>query len=436
MKRMTAMMTAAALCLGVCSLPAAAETEKNFEQDFFPDGFTQTPSVHHILLDNNEESFWIEPTFANSQEVYDFLIAWQDNAAMCEAYGLEDMSLVMQIDYRIDDGEWQYDAAWDEEIYGCDFYNGICWPHAGDWLCDNATVLGGSDENMTDYENIKDALVWVYNDYHGYDCPNFDDENHTVTFRARYMLQYTDSETYETQAFFSDWSEEQSIGKDGNQGELTAPTALPAPQISNLQVLTEVAGNYYMTFELFYPIEMAYADYYYYNMNSWYFDYQGTVGDLYAEININNTGWQEVAVINGFWFTGGTRVIDSEDTNGISFTDYDYIQLRVRQRHSEPLTNSYSNIISINSIELRLGDVSADGIVNATDAAMILVAAAAVGAGGESGLTQEQERVAKVMGNESFSATDAAMILTYAAAAGADFKGTLEEFMAQKGEDQ
>ncbi|MBR2913774.1 MAG: hypothetical protein IKC40_07610, partial [Oscillospiraceae bacterium] len=103
---------------------------------------------------------------------------------------------------------------------------------------------------------------------------------------------------------------------------------------------------------------------------------------------------------------------------------------------SEPLTNSYSNIISINSIELRLGDVSADGIVNATDAAMILVAAAAVGAGGESGLTQEQERVAKVMGNESFSATDAAMILTYAAAAGADFKGTLEEFMAQKGEDQ
>ncbi|MBQ9110426.1 MAG: hypothetical protein IJY06_03530 [Oscillospiraceae bacterium] len=432
MKQMTAMMTTAALCLGICSLPAEAEAEKNFRQDFFPDGFTQAPSVHHILLDNNEESFWIQPTFANSQEVYDFRIAWQDDGAMCEAYGLEYMSLVMQIDYRIDDGEWQYDAAWDEEIYGCDFVNGICWPSAGNWLCDNDTVLGGGDENMTDYENIKDALVWVYNDYYGYDHPNFDDENHTVTFRARYMLQYTDAETYETQAFFSDWSEEQSIGKDSNQGELTAPTALPAPQISNLQVLTEEAGNYYMTFELFYPIEMAYADYYYYNMNSWFFDWQGTVGVLYAEININNTGWQEVAVINGQWCTGGTRVIDSEDTDGIPFTDYDYIQLRVRQRYSEPLTNSYSNIISINSIELRLGDVNADGRVDAMDAAAILTASAAVGSGSASGLTAEQEAVAKVLGGETFSATDAAMVLTYAAAVGADYEGTLEEYIAEQ----
>lgn len=431
MKRLTAIITAAALCMGMCSLTAFSENERDFTQDFFPNGFTQAPSVHHILLDNNEECFWIEPTFANSQEVYDFLIAWQDDEAMREIYGLDDMSLVMQIDYRIDDGEWQYDAAWDEEIYGCDFVNGTCWPHAGDWLCDNASVLGGSDEDMAEYENIKDALVWIYNDYYGHDCPNFDDENHTVTFRARYMLQYTDAETYETQAFFSGWSEEQSIGKDGNQGELTAPTALPAPQISNLQVLTEEAGNYYMTFELFYPIEMAYADYYYYKMNSWYFDWQGTVGDLYAEININNTGWQEVAVIDGYWFTGGTRIIDSEDTDGIPFTDYDYIQLRVRQRYSEPLTGDYSNIISINAVELRLGDVNADGMIDATDASEILIAAAAVGSGNESGLSENQAIVADVNADGAFDASDAAIVLQYAAAVGTGYTGTLEEFLAQ-----
>ncbi len=431
MKKLTAMITAAALCMGMCSLTAFSENERDFRQDFFPDGFTQTPSVHHILLDNNEECFWIEPTFANSQEVYDFLIAWQDDEAMREIYGLDDMSLVMQIDYKIDDGEWQYDAAWDEEIYGCDFVNCTCWPHAGDWLCDNASVLGGGDENMTDYENIKDALVWIYNDYYGYDRPNFDDENHTVTFRARYMLQYSDAETYETQAFFSDWSEEQSIGKDGNQGELTAPAALPAPQISNLQVLTEEAGNYYMTFELFYPIEMAYADYYYYNMNSWFFDWQGTVGVLYAEININNTGWQEVAVINGSWVTGGTRIIDSEDTDGIPFTDYDYIQLRVRQCYSEPLTGDYSNIISINAVELRLGDVNADGMIDATDASEILIAAAAVGSGNESGLSENQAIVADVNADGAFDASDAAIVLQYAAAVGTGYTGTLEEFLAQ-----
>ncbi len=429
MKKWITRMTAAVLLMNLTAFPAFAEEEKDFVQDFFPDGFTQTPSVHHILLDNNEESFWIEPTFANSQEVYDFRIAWQDDAAMREAYGLYDMSLAMQIDYRIDDGEWQYDAAWDEEIYGCDFVNGVCWPHAGDWLCVAGDVLGGSDEDMAEYENIKDALVWVYNDYYGYDRPNFDDENHTVTFRARYMLQYTDAETYETQSFFSDWSEEQSIGKDGNQGELIAPTALPAPEISDLQVLQETDDTYYITFDLFYPIEMAYADYYYYKMNTWYFDYQGTVGDLYAEININNTGWQEVAVIDGYWFTGGTRIIDSEDTDGISFTDYDYIQLRVRQRYSEPLTGDYSNIISINAVELRLGDVNQDGTVNAKDASQLLIGAANRAAGLPSGLTTEQETVAKVLGNADYTAKDASIILQYAAAAASGFVGTIEDFM-------
>lgn len=93
------------------------------------------------------------------------------------------------------------------------------------------------------------------------------------------------------------------------------------------------------------------------------------------------------------------------------------------------------NIISTNSMKLRLGDVNADSVVDAMDAAMILVSAAAVGAGGESGLTKEQERVAKVLGDESYSAMDAAMILTYAAAKGAGFDGALEDFMAQGGEE-
>ena len=66
------------------------------------------------------------------------------------------------------------------------------------------------------------------------------------------------------------------------------------------------------------------------------------------------------------------------------------------------------------------------------DAAAILTASAAVGSGSASGLTAEQEAVAKVLGGETFSATDAAMVLTYAAAVGADYEGTLEEYIAEQ----
>ncbi len=76
-----------------------------------------------------------------------------------------------------------------------------------------------------------------------------------------------------------------------------------------------------------------------------------------------------------------------------------------------------------------LGDVDEDGDVDAADAANILVAAAAVGAGKDSGFTEQQKKVADVNGSGGFDSQDAANILQYAAAAGSGFKGSLEEFM-------
>lgn len=77
-----------------------------------------------------------------------------------------------------------------------------------------------------------------------------------------------------------------------------------------------------------------------------------------------------------------------------------------------------------------LGDVDEDGDVDAADAANILVAAAAVGAGGESGLSEQQKKNADVNGNGGFDSTDAAYVLQYAAAAGAGYSGTINDFMA------
>ena len=66
-----------------------------------------------------------------------------------------------------------------------------------------------------------------------------------------------------------------------------------------------------------------------------------------------------------------------------------------------------------------LGDVNDDGIINASDAAKILVAAAQIDAGYASGLTPQKELAANVNGDANINASDAAVVLIYAAAVGA-----------------
>ncbi len=79
-----------------------------------------------------------------------------------------------------------------------------------------------------------------------------------------------------------------------------------------------------------------------------------------------------------------------------------------------------------------LGDVNEDGTVDSLDAAEILIAAAAMGSGGESGLTDAQMAAADCNGDTEVDALDAAEVLRYAAAVGSGYEGTLEDFLADQ----
>lgn len=69
--------------------------------------------------------------------------------------------------------------------------------------------------------------------------------------------------------------------------------------------------------------------------------------------------------------------------------------------------------------ESPIGDVNGDTTINASDAANVLIAAAAAGAGRELGLTEAQIRAADVNEDSTVNASDAAVILIYSAAVGA-----------------
>lgn len=75
--------------------------------------------------------------------------------------------------------------------------------------------------------------------------------------------------------------------------------------------------------------------------------------------------------------------------------------------------------LNLSAEEYALGDVTEDGIVNASDAARVLVASANIGSGQESGLTDAQFNRADYNQDGKVNASDASGILTFAAEQGA-----------------
>ena len=73
--------------------------------------------------------------------------------------------------------------------------------------------------------------------------------------------------------------------------------------------------------------------------------------------------------------------------------------------------------------------MNGDGNIDATDAAAILLAAAAEGSGQNTELSKMQQYAADVNTDGELNALDAALVLQYAAYAGAGGTLTFEEFL-------
>ena len=104
--------------------------------------------------------------------------------------------------------------------------------------------------------------------------------------------------------------------------------------------------------------------------------------------------------------------------------------IRVRGRNEKIVTDSTqytewsyltAGTIPVEEPEVVPGEVNGDNTVNASDAATILIAAAAMGAGGEAALTDAQKSAADVNKDNVVNASDAAIVLIYSAAVGAGY---------------
>lgn len=155
----------------------------------------------------------------------------------------------------------------------------------------------------------------------------------------------------------------------------------------------------------------------------------------------------ELADCETTWNSGSVSyILDAEILDEDGFRDY-YAEYQYRLAHANSILEAHSDILSgvnvvatilegsgetgaaVASVWEGAGDVDADGTINSEDAAGVLIAASAVGSGGESGFSAAQSTAADINGDGVTNSEDAAEILQYTAAIGSGLEMTFEEFV-------
>ncbi len=155
------------------------------------------------------------------------------------AYSVSNVSI--QLDYKVDNGAWHYDSSWDTSIYDASSYgtfNGSYATEIGLASISSYNITGsGIAADLNTLGCLTSTTDGSYTYY------RFDQDNHKITVRARYIATVKDQSYNTTQYILSPWSAETSLGQN-NKDVSTAPTSLSASTIKDLR-LNEDAGTYY-----------------------------------------------------------------------------------------------------------------------------------------------------------------------------------------------
>lgn len=175
------------------------------------------------------------------EEIYSYFSDYGD-------YSLYNASL--QFDWKIDDGDWQYTADWDDSYFTGNYYSSFGGQRVasvgmgyvtsyysdaiGQALLEQGCLIETTDGSSTYYR--------------------FDTANHTLSVRARYFFTFAKGDYSDMPKVFSDWSAVATYG-GGNISENNLPMSLSAPTISNLEIYdTSSYGDPYVQFDS-YPAE-------------------------------------------------------------------------------------------------------------------------------------------------------------------------------------
>ena len=200
------------------------------------------------LLHNENSALYLN--FTNSLSYLEFCDAWEypDEDSV-----FRNQCLQIQIDFKLDDGDWHYSTAWDSNPYGDydNYADGFDTDYGFNFNCydDKLTFEGYlvAEYLRDDLDIIEKDVASAFKKYTDGedDYYVFDTENHQLAFRARYYVEMLEYESDEITTFTSDWSEECVYGKgEGVETDIypaSGENMLPAPLLTAAAV-TEIHG--------------------------------------------------------------------------------------------------------------------------------------------------------------------------------------------------
>jgi hypothetical protein len=277
------------------------------------------------------------------------------NQTDTQALGISSIGHTAQVDWKLNDGAWQYTSDWDTQSGEYDINSGIYQDtgYLDMAIVDAVTILDlrNSDEGETPLQK-KLGSAMIKGSNIGGDGNRLDLANNTFYFRVRLLVSYYAEATGESKFILSPWSETLSYGKGANG--IPKPAMLEKPVISNPALGKNEDGSTYIIFTAITPKQVQ--DAYCYTLAHESSKGVGASIMVDHQININNTGWIDTFAGVG-WLAGETRTIDvpeTYDNNKVVKADEAYIQLRIRYTFEGgktvgPLQSEWSNIITINA---------------------------------------------------------------------------------------
>jgi len=320
----------------------AQDIAPKLTQKFFPDGKVEAPTIAYAQYSERQYVYlWFNQPkniLALNQEKAKI----DDEGEWENLYGCNVDYVNLQVDVKIDGGNYHHQPSWDENEYQDNLPNYLLCKHEINANSTAASYQEGTavmDSRYSGEEKgfMKDILKTVTEDDNTFDI--IDLESHTATFRTRYIIHYRNDSGEKT--IFSDWSNEVSIGKNGTQKNLEAPKKIVAPEISEFKYergYTNDAGTRTTDWSLYvkYPQSILDAEMYY--------CVNGAFEPIKAitEYRVNGGEWQETYWGNPEWLSTGYKGFSIEDTQ-----ESDKIEFRVHLSNNadENLQGEYSEIL-------------------------------------------------------------------------------------------
>ncbi len=245
------------------------------------------------------------------------------NEESLQKYGFINATTYVQIDYRIDGGEWQANEDW-ETIPNSAYYGGNV--PAGD------TVRTFDLLYLINESDIKNAGALAVKDDKGRNV--FDLENHTLEFRVRTSMTYT---VRQAQIITSEWSETIKVERNKDFGK--APTELETPKVYNAAVAYLENDMPYLAFDIKTPESIKKAE-------AWLSTQEPTYVTLLVEIDKGDGTWESTnfSVSEGHYVNETKAIyLDTIDVEDVS-------DMRVRVRYvaylkDKTLYSDYSDVL-------------------------------------------------------------------------------------------